>query len=727
MKLTDAMQRASAAYGKGDWSEAERWCRLILSTQADYFEALNLLGIIQAQTHHMGEAVELLRRAAESRPDNAVVQNNYANILRDVGRLEASLHRYERALELKTDYAEAHNSRGSVLVMMRRFDEALASYDRALKLKDDYAEAHYNRGVVLQEIGRPDEALSSFERAIDIKPHFADAHYNRGIALEHLGRLTSALQSYDCALKAKPDFAYAHNNRGNVLRRLGRNDEALQSYERALRIEPGLGQAHYNRGKLLQDLGRLDDALDSYERGMAVKPDIDWLPGAWLHAKLWLCRWNGVGASIVEVLSRVAQHARAAQPLTVVALTDDPRLLREASAIAAEEYDGAGRSLAPIRNRSSSERIRLGYFSADYYNHATAHLAAGLFESHDRERFEVVAFSFGPDKNDAMRKRLAAGFDRFLDVRAKSDQEIVELSREMQIDIAIDLKGFTQDSRTRIFADRAAPIQINYLGYPGTMHANFMDYIMADRIVIPEDDREHYGEKVIYLPNSYQVNDRKREIADINLSRQELGLPSEGFVFCCFNGSYKITPAVFESWMRILKQSERSVLWLSAGTDTTNENLRMEARARGVDPHRLIFAPHLQPDQHLARYRAADLFLDTFPCNAHTTASDALWAGVPIVTRTGRSFASRVAASLLNAVGLPELVTATLQDYESMAVDLAGKPELIASLKDKLRDNRLTKPLFDTELSTKHIEDAYSKIYERYLSGFGPEDIYIGA
>jgi predicted O-linked N-acetylglucosamine transferase (SPINDLY family) len=727
MNLTDAMQRASAAYGKGDWSEAERWCRLILSTQAGYFEALNLLGIIKAQTHHTEEAADLLRRAAESRPDNAVVQNNYANILRDVGRLEASLLHYERALELKPDYAEAHNSRGSILVSMRRFDEALASYDRALKAKGDYADAHYNRGVVLQDLGRLDEALSSFERAIDIKPHFADAHYNRGIALEHLGRSGSALQSYDCALEAKPDFARAHNNRGNVLRRLGRNDEALQSYERALRLEPGLGEAHYNRGRALQDLGKLDDAFDSYERAMAIKPDIDWLPGAWLNAKFWLCRWNGIGASTAQVLSKVAQHARAAQPLTLVALTEDPRLLREASAIAAEEYDAAGRSLAPIRNRSRSKRIRLGYFSADYYNHATAHLAAGMFESHDRARFEVAAFSFGPDKNDAMRERLAAGFDRFVEVRAKSDREIVEISRDMQIDIAIDLKGFTQDSRTRIFADRVAPIQINYLGYPGTMHAKFMDYIIADRVVIPEDDREHYGEKVVYLPNSYQVNDRKREIADIKPSRQELGLPLDGFVFCCFNGAYKITPTVFDSWMRILKQSERSVLWLSAGSDTTNKNLRSEAQARGLDPRRLIFAPHVQPDQHLARYRAADLFLDTFPCNAHTTASDALWAGVPIITRIGRSFASRVAASLLNAIGLPELVTAAVQDYEAMAVDLASNPELIASLRQRLRENRLTKPLFDTELYTKHLEEAYSRIYERYHSGFGPEDVYIEA
>jgi predicted O-linked N-acetylglucosamine transferase (SPINDLY family) len=353
-------------------------------------------------------------------------------------------------------------------------------------------------------------------------------------------------------------------------------------------------------------------------------------------------------------------------------------------------------------------------------------LAAGLFESHDRDKFEVYAFSFGTDTKDEMQIRLEAAFDKFIDVESKTDKEIAELSRQMQIDIAVDLAGFTSGSRTGIFALRAAPLQINYLGYPGTMGADYMDYLIADRQLIPEEAKAHYTERIVYLP-SFQANDSKRKISDRVFTREELGLPQSGFVFCCFNNSYKITPSTFDGWMRILKQVNGSVLWLSETNPFATDNLRKEAKARGVDAQRLVFARKIPLlAEHLARHRAAGLFIDTLPYNAHTTASDALWAGLPVLTCTGEALASRVAASLLTAIDLPELVTTTQEDYEALAVELATNPEQLQAIRQKLERNRLTAPLFDTKLFTRHIEDAYTQMVERYQADLAPDHIYVG-
>jgi predicted O-linked N-acetylglucosamine transferase (SPINDLY family) len=367
----------------------------------------------------------------------------------------------------------------------------------------------------------------------------------------------------------------------------------------------------------------------------------------------------------------------------------------------------------------------VGYFSADFHNHATGYLMAELFELHDKSQFELVGLSFGPIANDEMRQRLEKSFDQFIEVGRKSDVEVARLSRDLNIDIAVDLKGFTQDARTGIFAHRAAPIQLNYLGYPGTLGADYMDYIIADRTLIPLESQSCYTEKVVYLPNSYQVNDRKRLISDRQFTRQELGLPENGFVFCCFNNNYKILPATFEGWMRILKAVEGSVLWLFQVNAWAVDNLKKEAEKQGIAPDRIVFAEWLPLPEHLARHRQADLFLDTFPYNAHTTTSDALWAGLPVLTLMGRSFASRVAASLLNAVGLSELITSTQEKYEALAIELALNPNKLADIKLKLANNRMTTPLFDTLCFTKHLEAAYIEMHGRYHAGLEPDHISI--
>ena len=723
--LAEVMRQAHTAYAAGDWASADKLCGLVLKAHAGHVSALNLLGIIKAQTGHTDEAAALLRKVVAAMPEDATAHNNYANVLRDLRQFQEAAESYDRAIELEPGYAEAYNNRSAALVALNRPEAALDSYGMAIKLRPDYAEAHHNRGVTLHEIGRVDEALESYARALAYQPRYAEAYYNQGIALQNLRHLEAAVRSYRAALQTRDSFAEAHNNLGAVLRDLGHMDEALDSFAKALQINPALVEAHINRGHTLAALRRPDEALTSYERALAIKPEQPWLYGTWLYTKMQLCDWPGMQASIAELISAVNARRLAAQPFIVLSVSDDLQLHRRVVEIAARAGEQEVRPLPALVRRRRREIMRLGYYSADFHSHATANLAAELFELHDRKRFEVVALSFGSNSSDPMRARLRKAFDQFLDVSQRSDREVAQLSRDLEIDIAVDLKGFTQDARPGIFAHRAAPVQVNYLGYPGTMGADFIEYIVADRVVIPETSRSHYSEKIVYLPDSYQVNDRRRALAAQAPSRAQLGLPPQGFIFACFNAPYKITPGTFDGWMRILRQVPASILWLYADNQTVPGTLRREAAKRGVDGARLIFAMPTALAQHLARQPVADLFLDTFPCGAHTTASDALWAGLPLLTRRGESFQSRVAASLLQAMGLDELVTGTENHYEALAIALANDPPRMAAIRDRLCANRLTTPLFDTERYTHHLEQAYQEMYERYHAGLILADIHI--
>lgn len=715
----------SALQGLGRHTDALECFERALQIKPDYADAYYNCGLALQQLGRLDDALASYDRALTIKPDLAAAHYNRGLALQLLKRLDDALECYQRALTIKPDYAEAENNRGLVLQELKRFDQALASYDRALAIRPDHAEAHSNRGGALQQLHRLGEALESHERALNLKPDYAEAHNNRGVTLQELNRLDEALESYGRALTLKPGYAEAHLNRANALRNLGRLDQALESLQRALTINPDYVEAHINRGNVLQELQRFDEALECYELAMRIAPDHEWLHGLFLYAKMQLCDWRHVGAQIEDLAGKILRHDKAAPPFAVLALADSAALQRQAAETWVRDNHPRGGLAHAFVKRGRRETIRIGYYSADYHNHATAHLIAGLFESHDRERFELVAFSFGPESRDAMRQRVSAAFDRFIDVRTHSDEQVAQLSRELEIDIAVDLKGFTQHSRHGIFSCGAAPIQVSYLGYPGTLGAPHMDYLIADRVLIPEGSRRHYTEKLVYLPNSYQVNDHRRPIAHQELSRAALGLPTEGFVFCCFNNGYKITPGLFDAWMRILTRTESGVLWLLEDSRKAAENLRREAEARGVSASRLIFAPRMPLPEHLARHRAADLFLDTLPCNAHTTASDALWAGLPVLTCMGESFAARVAASLLNAVGLPDLITSTREHYETLAIELAANPERLAELRGRLNRNRLTAPLFDTELTTRHLENAYTQMYQRYQSDLSPAHIHV--
>jgi predicted O-linked N-acetylglucosamine transferase (SPINDLY family) len=484
-------------------------------------------------------------------------------------------------------------------------------------------------------------------------------------------------------------------------------------------------EAHVALGNLLLQQRDFVTAAASFEQALKIDPEHPWVFGMWLFARALSCEWSGLDTHLASLRAMLLAGKDAATPFIVIALMDSPQLQLRAARNWARRMPAQRPHFARAPGR---ERVRVGYFSADFHNHPVPALTVGMFEHHDRRRFEIIAMSYGPEKADDMRARLRNGCDRFIDVRGLGDAEIAQASRDLGIDIAIDLQGFTENQRPAIFAHRAAPVQAGYLGYPGTTGAEFTDYLIADRVLIPKVSRAHYTEKIVYLPHSYQANDGRRSIAEREFSRLELGLPERGFVYCCFNNAYKIMPQTFDVWMRILRRVPTSVLWYAPSGDTADTNLRREAGARGVNPERLIRALRLPLlSEHLARHRAADLFLDTLPFNAHTTASDALWAGLPVLTRIGESLAARVAASLLRALGLEELITSSEADYEEQAVALASDPLRLAQIRQQLAAARLSAPLFDTERFTRYMESAYLQMFDQWCRGLAPEDIAVGA
>ena len=641
------------------------------------------------------------------------------------GELTQAEMSYEAVLNLQPRHFDTLHLLGVIALQTKKHQLAAELMAKAIEVNPNFASAYSNRGMALRELNRLDEAVASYDQAIALKPDYADAYYNRGNALKGLRRLDDALASYDRALALRPDDAEAYFNRGHALQELKRLDDALASYDRAIALNPDYAEAYNNRGIALQELKRLDDALASYEKALALKPDFEFLSGTLLHCKMKLCNWHGLAENLTNLETDIRFLKKTTPPLAALALLDLPELHKQVAEIYAETTHPKMERLGSIEKRARHDRIRVGYFSADFHNHAVSYLMAELFEVHDPARFELFGFSFGPDVQDEMRTRVSAAFDTFIDVRDKSDLEVAGYARELGIDIAVNLSGFTGDSRPGIFAQRSAPIQVSYLGYPGTMGTEYMDYIVADKIVIPTERQSDYTEKVVYLPHSFLVNDSTRKVSERVFTRQEFGLPDSGFVYCCFNNSYKILPSTFDCWMRILKAVKGSVLWLRVDNPTAAQNLRQEAETRGVEPGRLLFAHSIPMDEHLARQRVADLFLDTLPYNAHTTASDALWAGLPVLTGMGRSFAGRVAASLLTAIDLPELITQTESEYEALAIALASDPGRVAQIKHKLELNRRTSPLFNTKQFTRDLESAYEAMYERYQADLPLESIEI--
>ncbi len=631
----------------------------------------------------------------------------------------AAEERLRQAHQLVPERVSVLTNLSAALLRQDRIAEAAQHAERSVALDPGNADGWLNLASCRRRTGALAEALACCERSIAARPEHPDGWSSRGAALLELQRAAEALESCDRAIALQAGHAQAWSNRALALNTLRRFDEAVASYRRATELDPRSAQAWTNLAVTLGDLGRHEESLACYEKALALgRPPFTL--GDWLRAKMQVCDWAGFDAACDRTLAAVDAGERAASPFALLAIASSPAQQRRCAETYVREVFPPAASPAPPSRRTSG-RIRLGYFSRDFRNNALAYVLAGLFERHDRGRFELFAFSFGPQVIDAMRSRVEAAFEHFLDVSAKTDGEIAQLARELGLDIAVDLKGLSGYARTGIFARRAAPVQVNYMGYPGTMGAPYIDYLIADPVVVPERELPHYSECVVWLPHTYWANDSKRPIARRTPTRAEARLPERAFVFCCFNNPAKITPDAFGVWMRLLAAVEGSVLWLLDHNAAATRNLRAEAQARGIAPARLVFAAQLEPSEHLARHRVADLVLDTFHYNAHTTAVDALWAGLPVLTCPGDAFASRVGASLLQTLGLPELIAASRSEYERLALSLATEPERLAGIRKKLAGNIATHPLFDTARFARHIEAAYATMHERCLQGLPPQ------
>ena len=578
-------------------------------------------------------------------------------------------------------------------------------------------QAKLQRGLALHQQGKLAEAEKLYQEILQQEPTYFDVLHMLAVVALQTRRIERGVELISEAIELDPNVAAAHSDLGLALSDLNRNEEALASYDKAIALKPDFAKAYYNRGNTLNQMKRYEEALASYNKALALKPDYPFLYGMWLHTKMIICDWDNLESEVAQLVEKIKCAEKISPPFTILSTSSSLDMQLRASEIWALAKHPLNKTLPKITKRQRRDKIRIGYFSADLGEHPTAYLSAELFEKHDRSQFEVTAFSFGQNTNET--------FDRFIDVGNQSDRDAALLARKLEIDIAVDLMGHTQDSRTTIFAMRAAPVQVTYLGYPGTMGAEYIDYLIADSILIPASNQKYFSERIVYLPHSYQASDTKRRIADKSFTRAEVGLPEDAFVLCCFNQAVTINPNIFDLWMRFLRNINNSVLWLLADNVTATRNLKREARNRGISEDQLIFAPRLPMADHLARHKLADLFLDTLPFNAHATASDALWAGLPVLTCVGETFPGRVAASLLNAIGLPELITSTTQEYETLATELATNPEKLAAIKHKLASNRLTTPLFDTQKFTRHIEAAYTMMYERYQADLPPDHIYV--
>ena len=621
--------------------------------------------------------------------------------------------------------AKHHFLEGVALLKNEKFQEAETEFLESLNLLPNRASTLTNLSAVQIKLKKFSDAKITSQQAIRLDENNNMAYLNLGIIEKEELNILSAINFFDLSLKYEANNPEALLNLGSAHHELKRYAEAINFYDRAISLKVDYPEVFFNKGMAYHELKNYEDAIEAYQNALRLKPDFDYLMGRFLYTKIVTCNWHHLDIELSLIIEKVKARKKIINPFIILAVTDSQETQFSTAKIWQNDQFPSMQSFDPIP-KELNNKIKIGYFSADFRNHPVSQLIVNLFEKHDRNRFEIIAFSIKPTaEDDKMRQRLIKTFDQFIDVENKSDEEVAQLSRALKVDIAIDLGGFTLDSRTGIFACRAAPVQVNYLGYPGTMAVDFIDYIIADKTLIPAESKKYYAEKIIYLPDSYQVNDRKKIISDKQFSRAELELPENSFVFCCFNNNFKIQPSTFDGWMRILKAVQGSVLWLLQDNEFASKNLKKEAQERGVEASRLVFAKRHPLEEHLARHRQADLFIDTFPYNAHTTASDALWAGLPVLTLMGESFASRVAASLLTAIDLPELITSTQEHYEALAIELATNPAKLKAIKTKLEANRLTTPLFDTPRFTKHLEEAYAKMYERYHADLPPDHIYI--
>lgn len=713
---------------QGLYEEAERYLQQAIQIKPAMEDAYYILGGISLARGNLAGAIENYQKTLELKPDFEIAYGDLFRVLLQSGRNEDARKIIKQGLSLNPESAEFHRYLGNLCVNEKKLDEAIASYQKALEINPGDADMHNYLGAAFQASGNFDQAVACFRRTLALKPDSIEANNNLGAALRKQGNLSEAVACLRRALALKPDFPEAHYNLGNALHARDELDEAVACYSKALTLKPDFGMAHYNLGILFQEQNKLEKALACYQKTVELMPEFHVARVNLLHIMQLLCEWNYLELLSEEARRGVREISPASEnqisPFSLLSLSG--ATLEEQKICADNWVRGNYQSLISRRKemgfefrRKPERKIHIGYFSADFRNHPVAYLMAEIFELHDRERFRISAYSHGPDEGDEMRRRLEKVFDNFVDLQDVADEDAARKIYGDRVDILVSLTGYTQFHRSGVLALHPAPVQVSYLGYLGTMGAELMDYIIADPFLIPPEYQKHYSEKVAYLP-SYQANDCRCAVAETP-SRKRCGLPEEAVVFCCFNQTYKILPDVFEVWMRLLKAVPGSIFWIHAANPRAIANLRREAQARGVAPERLIFAETLPLEQHLARMKCADLFLDTLPYNAGTTASNALWVGLPVITCVGKTFSSRMAGSLLNAMGVPELITTNLEEYYALALGLATDRIKYANIRKKIIANRETARLFDSTQFTRDLETLYLQIWDDPVTAEAPQ------
>jgi predicted O-linked N-acetylglucosamine transferase (SPINDLY family) len=707
LTINQVLRQAIEAHKGGRVQEADRLYTNILKTQPKHPDANHNMGVLAVGVGKVEQALPFLKTALEANPNIAQFWLSYIDALIKLDKLADAKAVFDQV-----------KSRGAKGDGFDKLKQRLNETDL------DPPQVQIQGLIYLYRKEHLQQALKQAKTLLHQFPQSAILLNIQGAVLQGLGKFELSVDAYNKALAIKPDYADAYNNMGNALKDQGKLEDAIEAYNKALATKPDYAEAYSNMGNALQEQGKLEEAIKAYRKSLAIKPDYASVRAQCLYQLAHVCNWSSIEKDR-HLLPKLGVQGEAIAPFSLLALEDAPDRHRLRSVKHSRAKYPQKATLLSAKPTEKSKRLRIGYFSADFHNHATMYLMAQVFAAHDKSHFEIFAYSYGPHKQDEMRQKLVSSVDMFHDVRELNDMQIVELARVEHLDIAVDLKGFTKNTRLAPFAYGLAPVQISYLGYPGTLGTDFMDYIVADPVVIPDDKRPYYPEKVIHLPNSYQPTDNTRVISEKIITREDMGLPSKGFVFCCFNKNYKISPREFDIWMRLLGRVEGSFLWLLKSNELAEQNLKREAEARGINADRLVFAQKVPQAEHLARQKLADIFLDTFNVNAHTTTSDALWAGLPVVTKLGAGFAARVAGSLLTAIGLPELITESEEEYEAVALALATDPTQLAHIKAKLDRNRLTQPLFDSEMYTKHLEAGYQMAYDHYFYGRERSDIVV--
>ena len=715
--------RAFDLLKKNDFINAKLIYENILVVDKKNSDALFFLSVILIKFKNYKKAGDLLEQVVLIKPNFADAYNNLGICLEKLNDLDGAKKNYNLAIDNRPNFAEAYNNIGVVFQKLRNFDQAILQYKKAISYKNLYLDAYINLANLFKEIKQFEEAIKNYDLAINLNPNLAEVYNNKGNALKEIKKFEEAIKNYDLAINLNPNLAEVYNNKGNAFKEIRKFEEAIKNYDLAINLNPNFAEAYFNAATALQDIKNFEKAVLYFETALLLDKEIPFCKGYLLHAKMLCCNWSGLNELYKEIYNDVEKNRYSATPFGYQAICDDESNLQKCAQLYSSKRFPEIKNNLFSKKISKNKKIKIGYLCGEFREQATSILMTEVWEKHNKEDFEIIAFDSGWDDKSLRRNRIITAFDKFIDISKVSDFDAAKLIYKEQIDILINLNGFFGTGRPVVFSYRPAGIQINYLGFPGTIGSKYIDYILCDQTVVPLESKKFYNEKIIYFPDSYQANDTKRNISDKKFLREELSLPKKSFVFCCFNNNYKITPNMFDVWARLLKKIDNSVLWLIEGNSEATENLKKEAKIRNIDASRLIFAKRMKLEDHLARHKNADLFLDTLTYNAHTTASDSLWAGLPVLTCLGKAFPGRVAASLLRSLDLPELITYSENEYVAKAEELALNPERLRVIKNKLDTNKFSQPLFNAKLFCRSLESAFKIIFEKYSLGLETEDI----